>query len=104
MPRRLITGVVTRDGASKTRRVEIERLVQHRTYRKYIRRRTICYAHDEDNVSRNGDLVEIEESRPISKLKRWRLVRVIKQHVAGVPLPDSDSGLITEAASETSAE
>jgi small subunit ribosomal protein S17 len=85
MPKRIVTGVVTRDKASQTRRVEIPRLVRHATYGKTMRRRTICYAHDEKNESHIGDTVEIEESRPISKLKRWVLKRVVaKAKQAGV--------------------
>jgi len=75
--RRVEVGVVTRDKMDKTRRVEIPRLVKHPVYGKYIRRRTICYVHDEQNQSHIGDTVEIMESRPISKLKHWRLVRVV---------------------------
>jgi small subunit ribosomal protein S17 len=77
MPKRVETGVVTRDKASKTRRVEIPRLVRHPMYGKILRRRTVCYAHDEENISKNGDTVEIEESPPLSKLKRWVLKRVV---------------------------
>jgi Ribosomal protein S17 len=77
MPKRVVIGVVTRDKAPQTRRVEIPRLVRHATYGKTMRRRTICYAHDEANVSHIGDTVEIEESQPISKLKRWVLKRVV---------------------------
>lgn len=76
--RRTAVGVVTRDKMNKTRRVEIPRLEKHPRYGKYIKRRTICYAHDEANESRLGDTVEIMESRPMSKLKCWRLVRVVK--------------------------
>jgi len=75
--RRVETGVVTRDKMNKTRRVEIGRLVKHDRYGKYIKRRTVCYVHDENNASRLGDTVEIMESRPLSKLKSWRLVRVV---------------------------
>src|SRR3954454_15870809 len=75
--RRTEVGVVTRDKMDKTRRVEIPRLVKHPRYNKYIKRRTICYAHDEANQPRIGDPVEIMETRPLSKLKHWRLVRVV---------------------------
>ena len=75
--RRVVTGVVTRDKNLKTRRVEVERLVRHPKYGKYIKQRTICYAHDENNESHLGDTVEIMESRPMSRTKRWRLVRVV---------------------------
>src|ERR1700704_44859 len=77
--RRTAVGVVVSDKMKKTRRVEIPRLEKHPRYGKYIKRRTICYAHDELNESRAGDTVEIMESRPMSKLKRWRLVRVVKK-------------------------
>ena len=70
--RRMAIGVVTSDKMNKTRRVEIPRLVKHPKYGKYIRRRTICHVHDEDNESRQGDTVEIMETRPLSKLKHWR--------------------------------
>jgi small subunit ribosomal protein S17 len=77
--RRTAVGVVTRDKMNKTRRVEIPRLVKHPRYGKYIKRRTICYVHDETNESRMGDTVEIMEARPMSKLKCWRLVRIVKK-------------------------
>lgn len=75
--RRTVVGVVTSDKMNKTRRVEISRLVKHARYGKYIRKRTICHVHDENNESAMGDTVEIMESRPLSKLKNWRLVRVV---------------------------
>ena len=79
MPKRIAVGVVTSDKASKTRRVEIPRLVRHPKYGKYLRRRTFCYVHDENNESGRGDMVEIVESRPRSKRKRWELVRVVEK-------------------------
>jgi small subunit ribosomal protein S17 len=77
MSKNVMQGVVTSDKAAKTRRVEIPRLVRDPKYGKYVRRRTICYVHDENNESALGDTVEIVESRPRSKMKRWELVRVI---------------------------
>jgi small subunit ribosomal protein S17 len=77
MPKRVVSGIVTSDKMDKTRRVEINRVVQHPKYKKFIRRRSVCYAHDEDNESGAGDRVEIVESPPMSKLKRWTLVRVL---------------------------
>lgn len=93
--RRVEVGVVTRDKMDKTRRVEIPRLVKHPRYSKYIKRRTICYVHDETNQSRIGDTVEIMETRPLSKLKAWRLVQVIRkapeQAVAGNAAPAAEA-------------
>jgi small subunit ribosomal protein S17 len=86
--RRVEVGVVTSDKMQKTRRVEIPRLVKHQRYGKYIRRRTICHVHDENNEARAGDTVEIMETRPLSKTKSWRLVRVVaKAPVAAPPAP-----------------
>ena len=76
MPKKVAVGVVTSDKIAKTRRVEIPRLVRHPKYGKFLRRRTVCLVHDEDNESQLGDTVEIVECRPMSKTKRWRLVRV----------------------------
>ena len=77
MPKNVAVGVVTSDKMTKTRRVEISRLVRHPKYGKYLRRRTICHVHDETEESGLGDTVEIVESRPRSKRKRWELVRVV---------------------------
>ena len=77
--RRVVTGVVTSDKMDKTRRVEIQRLVKHPRYSKFIKRRTVCKVHDEMNDSHVGDTVEIMECRPISKTKHWRLVKVVKK-------------------------
>jgi small subunit ribosomal protein S17 len=79
MPKRVETGIVTSDKMAKTRRVEIPRLVKHPRYGKYVRRKTVCHVHDENNESHAGDLVEIVESRPMSRLKRWALVRVVEK-------------------------
>jgi small subunit ribosomal protein S17 len=91
--RRVAVGVVTSDKMQKTRRVEIPRLVKHARYGKYIRRRTICHVHDEENQSHAGDTVEIMETRPLSKTKHWRLVRVVSRAptagVPGVPGPEA---------------
>jgi small subunit ribosomal protein S17 len=79
MPATVLVGIVTSDRAAKTRRVEIGRLVRHEKYGKYVKRRTVCHVHDENNESAVGDKVEIQECRPLSRLKRWTLVRVIEK-------------------------
>ena len=90
--RRTLIGVVTRDKTQKTRRVEIQRLVKHPRYSKYIKRRTVCYVHDEKDETRIGDTVEIMESRPLSKTKNWRLVRVVKKAPGGPePIPGNET-------------
>ncbi|MCL2709807.1 MAG: 30S ribosomal protein S17 [Planctomycetaceae bacterium] len=77
MPKREVIGVVKSDKMKKTRRVEVSRLVKYPKYGKYVKRRTVCYVHDENNESAVGDTVQIIESRPMSKLKRWQLVKVV---------------------------
>ena len=79
MPKRVAIGIVKSDKMAKTRVVEIPRLVKHPKYGKFIRRRTVCYVHDEGNESARGDTVEIIESPPTSKKKRWNLVRVVEK-------------------------
>ncbi len=82
MPKRVVQGVVTSDKGEKTRRVDVARLVRHPLYGKYVRRKTICYVHDEEETSGLGDTVEIVECRPRSKTKRWELVRVLRKSTA----------------------
>jgi small subunit ribosomal protein S17 len=96
--RRVAVCVVTSDKMNKTRRVEIPRLVKHPRYGKYIKRRTVCHVHDEQNESRLGDTVEIMETRPLSKTKNWRLVRIVTKapelptHHAQTAAPESGAG------------
>ena len=76
--RKVIVGVVVSDKAPKTRVIDVERRVAHRFYEKVQTKRSRFYAHDEKNESHEGDTVEIMSTRPMSKLKRWRIVRVVK--------------------------
>ena len=74
--RQKLVGKVVSDSMDKTIVVSVERLVKHRLYKKYIRRSKKYYANDEDNSYKNGDLVEIVSSKPLSKTKRWRVSRL----------------------------
>ena len=76
---RTLTGRVTSDKMDKTITVLIERLVRHPLYGKYMRRSTRLHAHDENNECRIGDLVMIEQCRPLAKTKAWRLVKVLER-------------------------
>ncbi len=76
---RTLTGRVVSDKMDKTITVVVERLVKHPLYGKYIRRSTKLHAHDENNECREGDVVVIQECRPISKTKSWRLVRIVER-------------------------
>lgn len=76
---RLITGTVVSNKMNKTLVVLVERKVKHPLYGKYIRRHTKMYVHDENNSGNIGDVVVIRQIRPLSKLKRWQLVEIIKK-------------------------
>ena len=77
--RRLVQGKVISDKMDKTITVRQDRLVKHPLYGKYVRRKTIYKAHDERNEASMGDVVEIVFTRPISKSKCWRLVRIVRR-------------------------
>lgn len=74
---RLVIGKVVSDKMEKTIVVEVERQVKHRLYGKFMRRKTKLYAHDEKEVCQVGNIVKIQETRPISKTKTWVLVEII---------------------------
>jgi small subunit ribosomal protein S17 len=76
---RTLTGRVVSNKMQKTIAVEIERLVRHPTYGKYIRRTTRLLAHDENGSSREGDLVVITPCRPMSRHKSWRLLEIVEK-------------------------
>jgi len=77
--RKQVIGKVVSDKMQKTRVVVSEKLVKHPKYKKYYKHMTKYYVHDEKNESKVGDVILIEETRPISKLKRWRLVKIFSQ-------------------------
>ena len=71
MPKRLLSGKVISSNSNKTVVVEVTRRVKHKLYKKIIKRTKKYHAHDENNLYKIGDLVSIQESKPISKLKSW---------------------------------
>jgi len=83
---------------AKTRRVDVERLVKHPRYGKYIKMRTVCYVHDEQNESHMGDTVEIMETRPLSKQKCWRLLRILRKAPVKVQLADTPTAKVGHTA------
>ena len=74
MPRRVMQGVIAGRSGDKTVVVNVERLMKHPLYKKTIRRSKRYHAHDEDNAAQLGDVVRIQECRPISKMKRWVVI------------------------------
>ncbi len=77
--KRQLVGMVISDKTDKTVVVQVERLVKHRFYKKYIRKRSKFAAHDKDNSCQIGDKVLITESRPLSRTKRWRVSKVVEK-------------------------
>lgn len=78
-PARSARGIVISDKMEKTVVVEVSRKVRHPLYEKFVSRRTRLHAHDEKGEAKEGDTVEIALTRPLSKTKNWRLVRVVQQ-------------------------
>jgi small subunit ribosomal protein S17 len=91
--RRTKVGRVVSDKMDKTVVVSVERLQRHPIYKRVIRRSTKFKAHDEENAARVGDTVRIEESRPLSRDKRWRVIEVIGHGTA-----ETATGLLTDEA------
>ncbi len=76
-----LVGIVVSDKMEKSVVVLVERIVKHRLYQKYVRRRTRFAVHDENNACSVGDKVLITESRPISKTKKWRVSEIVEKAV-----------------------
>jgi small subunit ribosomal protein S17 len=76
---RTVTGRVVSSKMDKTITILVERLIKHPKYGKYVKRSSKIFAHDENNICNEGDLVSITPSRPISKNKTWSLVEVIRK-------------------------
>jgi small subunit ribosomal protein S17 len=77
--RKVMRGTVTSNKMQKTLVVQVDRKVKHPLYEKFISKRTKLYAHDEKNEAQVGDVVEVAQTRPLSKLKCWRLLRIVQK-------------------------
>lgn len=77
--RKLMAGRVTSNKMNKTITVKVERRVPHPLYEKIVTKYTTLHAHDENNEAGEGDFVEVMETRPLSRTKRWRLVRILRK-------------------------
>jgi small subunit ribosomal protein S17 len=98
MPRRVLTGEVTSDKMDKTVTVLVHRRVMHPLYKKFIRRSKNYAAHDEKNECKIGDVVRIEECRPISKRKTWMVVECNGQPLAAEAVRAAPAALAVPAA------
>ena len=95
--RRIITGTVTSTKMDKTAVITVIRRVRDRRFHKFITRRVKYKAHDEKNAAKVGDLVEIVEARPMSRTKRWRIIRTIS-HNAELAAAEAAAELAAEKA------
>lgn len=108
MPKRVLTGMIVSDKTDKTIVVKVERKVKHPLYGKIIRRSKKYHAHDEKNEFAIGETVRIEETKPISKLKTWKVldrvdVRQAPKHVEKIDIAETDA-VDLEAARVSAAE
>ena len=97
-------GVVISNKMNKTIVVAVVSLKRHRIYKRTYKQTKHFYAHDEENTCQMGDLVRIEETRPLSKLKRWRLVEIVKRGSGVVPVDELLSGVDPDLTSADSDE
>jgi len=106
--RQVKVGTVVSNKMDKTIVVAVESLKKHRIYKRTYRRTKRFYAHDEENTSQVGDLVRIEETSPLSKMKRWRLVEILKPGSGIVPveevLAEADPDLTSTTSDEAEEE
>ena len=79
--KRELLGLIVSDKMDKSVVVQVERFIQHKVYKKYIKRYKKYHAHDENNECNMGDVVKITETRPLSKLKRFRVCEIVKKAV-----------------------
>jgi small subunit ribosomal protein S17 len=86
-----VTGTVVSTKMKDTITVREDRMVRHPLYGKFVKRGTKYYAHDAGNTAREGDVVEIAHTRPISKLKTWRLLRIVRRGSGGIVHTDADA-------------
>jgi small subunit ribosomal protein S17 len=90
--RKRFVGTVVSDKMDKTVTVRVESLVEHQKYHKYVKRYRKFKAHDPKNLCKEGDRVLIEETRPLSKTKRWRVVTILERNIGrDVNIPTSDT-------------
>ncbi len=98
--RRVMQGTVLRAKGRQTATVEVERTYKHARYGKFLRKKKRYLVHDESDSAQPGDVVEIMACRPMSKLKRWRMVKVVKHGDLGLVGQSPDAELAEAAAAE----
>jgi small subunit ribosomal protein S17 len=100
MPKRVLQGMVTSDAMDKTVTVRVDRRFMHPVYKKFITRSKKYAAHDEENSYKVGDVVRIEETRPISKRKSWKVIAVVTRAPEAHHAPAKDHAAAPAAPAE----
>ncbi|MGA3305785.1 MAG: 30S ribosomal protein S17 [Stellaceae bacterium] len=100
MPKRVLQGMVTSDAMDKTVTVRVDRRFMHPVYKKFITRSKKYAAHDEENSYKVGDVVRIEETRPISKRKSWKVIAVVTRAPEAHHAPAKDHAAAPVAPAE----
>ena len=99
--RKTIQGFVTSKSGNKSVKVTIPYKTPHPLYHKVINRKTVVHVHDEANTSKVGDKVEIMETRPLSRLKRWRVIAVVERSVGDTPQAISETDVAAQVPTKT---
>ena len=99
--RKAVIGFVTSRSGDKSIKVTIPYKTPHPLYHKVINRKTVVHAHDEKNETKVGDKVELMETRPMSRLKRWRIVSVVESAVGAVPEAISETDVAATVPTKT---
>jgi small subunit ribosomal protein S17 len=99
--RKTIIGFVTSRSGDKSIKVTIPYKTPHPLYHKVINRKTVVHVHDEKNETKVGDKVEIMETRPLSRLKRWRIVNVVERAVTTDAVAISENGVAAQVPTKT---
>ena len=99
--RKTIIGFITSRSGNKSVKVTIPYKTPHPLYHKVINRKTVVHAHDEKNETKVGDKVELMETRPMSRLKRWRIVSVVESAVGAVPEAISETDVAATVPTKT---
>jgi small subunit ribosomal protein S17 len=100
--RKTLIGFVTSRSGDKSIKVTVPYKTPHPLYHKVINRKTVLHVHDEKNETKVGDRVKIMETRPISRLKRWRVISLVESAVAGVPTAISEADVAQIVPTKTS--
>jgi len=100
-PRKTVIGFVSSRMGDKSVKVTVPYRTPHPRYHKVIKRKTVLHAHDEKNETKTGDKVEVTETRPLSRLKRWRVVKIVEHAVTGTAAAITETDVAAQVPTKT---